>query len=390
LAADIATVHRWDAPFAPPLSENFRHRVDETETALAPTEMDDRLQRKPLATLQRFAHLPPRIVGAAKVLPDVNEVASFSTDDIPEHHRDEFIRDFYGRILMRLQIKPHQDHPLKFSATTLILPDMMCTMGSVSPMTWDRTLDLMNDDNDDIVLSWNRGGYRFTMPGRGDFETKPGTAAILPMDRRFSISTEDSQWTMALQFKRSLLAPLVKNLDDLSPDSIGLDLPAHRLLFDYLWSVLHMSSPAALTPMISRHVTDILAAAFGGIRNEASPPGIRAARLAAIKQYIVHNLHDPKLSAEQVSRKFEISARYIRLLFAEEGTSFSDYVTEQRLAYVHSCLTDRRQILRRIADIAFEVGFTEPSTFYRQFRLRYGMAPTDVRHLTVLTTLGEN
>ena len=320
-------------------------------------------------------------MGAAKVHPDVNEVASFSTDDIPEHHRDEFIRDFYGRILMRLQIKPHQDHALKLNATTLILPDMVCGMGSVSPLTWERTPELMNDGNDDIVLSWNRGGYRFTMPGRGDFETKPGTAAILPMDRRFSVTTVDSQWTMVLQFKRSLLAPLVKNLDDVSPDSIGLDHPAHRLLFDYLWSVLHMNSPAALTPIISRHVTDILAAAFGGIRHEASPPGIRAARLAAIKQHIAHNLHDPKLSAEQVSRKFEISARYIRLLFSEEGTSFSDYVTEQRLAYVHSCLTDRRQILRRIADIAFEVGFTEPSTFYRQFRLRYGMAPTDVRRL---------
>ena len=85
------------------------------------------------------------------------------------------------------------------------------------------------------------------------------------------------------------------------------------------------------------------------------------------------------MSADQVSRKFGISARYIRQLFAEEGTSFSDYVVEQRLAHVHSCLLDRRQLLRRIADIAFEVGFTQPSTFYRQFRLRYGRTPTEIR-----------
>ncbi|MFS8580800.1 MAG: helix-turn-helix domain-containing protein, partial [Novibacillus thermophilus] len=87
----------------------------------------------------------------------------------------------------------------------------------------------------------------------------------------------------------------------------------------------------------------------------------------------------PDLSAEKVSRKFSISARYIRQLFSEQGTSFSDYMTERRLAYVHGCLTEQRQMLRRIADIAFEVGFTEPSTFYRQFKLRYGMTPTDVR-----------
>ncbi len=56
--------------------------------------------------------------------------------------------------------------------------------------------------------------------------------------------------------------------------------------------------------------------------------------------------------AEEASRKFAISARYIRQLFSDEGTSISDYVTAQRLACVHSCLTDRRQKLRRIADIA--------------------------------------
>ncbi|WP_292234080.1 helix-turn-helix transcriptional regulator [Mesorhizobium sp.] len=90
---------------------------------------------------------------------------------------------------------------------------------------------------------------------------------------------------------------------------------------------------------------------------------------------------DPGLNAGQISRKFRISERYVRQLFAEEGTSFSDYVNGERLAYVHSCLSDRRQLLRRIADIAFEVGFTEPSTFYRQFRLRYGVTPTEVRAL---------
>lgn len=309
----------------------------------------------------------------------IAQLASFSADDIPDQHRDEFIRDFYGRIQMRLQIKPHQDHSLKFTATTLILPGMTCTRGSVSPMTWERTPPLMADGNDDIILSWNSGGYRFDMPGRGEFETKPGTAAILLLDRRFSIETRDSRWTVALQFKRSLLAPLVRNLEDVSPDSIGRVRPAQRLLFDYLWSLLHMGRPDDLAPLASRHITDLLAASFGDLEGEPPTPGVRAARLAAIKQHIQGNLRDPGLSAEQVSRKFGISARYIRQLFAEDGTSFSDYVTEQRLAYVHSCLTDRRQMLRRIADIAFDVGFTEPSTFYRQFRLRYGMTPTDLR-----------
>lgn len=309
------------------------------------------------------------------------QVASFSADDIPEHHRNEFVRDFYGRIQMRLQIKPQAEHALRFEARTLILPDMMCTIGSTSPMTWERSSDLMDDNNDDIILSWNKGGYQFTMPGLGDFETMPGTAAILPLDRKFSIATEDSTWTMALQFKRSLLAPLVKHIDDVEPDSIGRIQPAHCLLHDYLWSLVHMEAPSSVVPMASRHIADLLAASFGAGQRGSPTPGVRAARLAAIKRHIAQNLRDPALSTEQISKKFSISARYVRQLFSEQDTSFSDYVTEKRLSYVYDCLTDPRQMLRRIADIAFDVGFMEPSTFYRQFRLRYDMTPTDVRQL---------
>jgi AraC-like DNA-binding protein len=307
------------------------------------------------------------------------QTASFSASGIPEHDRDEFIRDFYGRIQMRLRLEPDPEHQLAFDARTLILPELICSMASLSPMTWHRTTELMADGNDDIAMSWNKGGHRVSLPGRGEVTTRPGTAAMLPLDRRWTVQTEDSRWTMALQVKRSVLAPLVKNLDDIPPDHIGREQAAHRLLFDYLSSLLNAPSPEALAPLVSRHIVDILAASLSAGRSEPPKPGIRAARLAGIKQHISRNLRDPALSADQVSQKFGISGRYVRRLFAEDGTSFSDYVVEQRLAHVHSCLLDRRQLLRRIADIASEVGFADPSTFYRQFRLRYGRTPTEIR-----------
>lgn len=314
------------------------------------------------------------------------QTVSFSVRDIPEHHRDEFIRDFYGRIQMRLQVEPDPERELVFDARTLILPDLKCTMASVSPMTWHRTAELISDGNDDIALSWNKGGYRVSLPGRGEVTTRPGAAAILSLDRRWTVQAEDSRWTMMLQFKRSLLSPLVRNLDEIAPDHIGRFQPVHQLLFDYLSSLLRMGSAATLAPLASRHIADLLAAAFNAESARPPSPGIRAARLAAIKQHIAQNLRDPALSTEQVSRKFAISDRYIRQLFAEDDTSFSSYVSDQRLAYVHGCLTDRRQMLRRIADIAFDVGFTEPSTFYRQFRMRYGRTPTEVRQAALHST----
>jgi AraC-like DNA-binding protein len=322
------------------------------------------------------------------VFSSADNVVSFSLDDVPVQHREAFIRDVCGRTQRRMEVSPNRDHTLKFDGTTVLLPDMMCTKGSVSLMAWERTAELMDDGNDDIMLSWNRGGSHVSMPGLGDFAARPAVPALLALDRRFSVSTEDSTWSMAIQFKRSLVTPFVRNLDDIRPDYIDGSNPVHRLLFSYLSSLSPDTAPPALTALISRHVTDLLVLALGA-RHDTASSGVRAARLAAIKQHLSTAFHEPGLNVDQVARKFAISTRYIRQLFAAENTSFSDYLTELRLAYVHSCLIDRRQVLRRIGDIAFEAGFVEPSTFYRQFRLRYGTAPNDVRHLAMTAGLPE-
>ena len=68
----------------------------------------------------------------------------------------------------------------------------------------------------------------------------------LPDGRRYAVVSEDSQWTLALSVQALAAGPLVKNLDDVRPDSLGRTLPAHRLLFDYLWSLLHMEGPETL------------------------------------------------------------------------------------------------------------------------------------------------
>ncbi|TPL19055.1 helix-turn-helix transcriptional regulator [Mesorhizobium sp. B2-4-9] len=107
--------------------------------------------------------------------------------------------------------------------------------------------------------------------------------------------------------------------------------------------------------------------------------GVRTARMHAIKRYIEENLHRARLSAETAGRGLGLSPRYIRRLFAEEGQGFSDYVMQRRLERVHRQLASPLFSARPIADLAFEAGLVEPSTFYRQFRSRYGMTPSEVR-----------
>ena len=66
-------------------------------------------------------------------------------------------------------------------------------------------------------------------------------------------------------------------------------------------------------------------------------------------------------------------------LFDSEGLGFSAYVLDQRLALAHRLLSDPRRAGEKIASIAFAAGFADVSHFYRVFRRRYDVLPTDVR-----------
>jgi len=127
---------------------------------------------------------------------------------------------------------------------------------------------------------------------------------------------------------------------------------------------------------------DLVGLALGATRDVAEiagERGSRAARICAIKADIVQNL-DGDVTAAALSSRHRISPRYIRKLFAGENLSLSKFVLRQRLARVHRMLTDPRYADRTIADIALAAGFNDLSTFNRQFRRRFGVTPSDVRH----------
>jgi AraC-like DNA-binding protein len=69
----------------------------------------------------------------------------------------------------------------------------------------------------------------------------------------------------------------------------------------------------------------------------------------------------------------------VRKLFEEEGTTFTEFVLESRLAQALQMLSDPRLAGRTISSIAFSLGFGDLSYFNRTFRRRFGAAPSEMR-----------
>jgi AraC-like DNA-binding protein len=107
--------------------------------------------------------------------------------------------------------------------------------------------------------------------------------------------------------------------------------------------------------------------------------GLRAARLQAIKRYVADRLGQQGLNVSTVAARHRVGLRYVQRLFESEGTTFSEYVTNERLARVHEMLVHPAYARWTISAMALEAGFGDVSYFNRRFRRRYGLRPSDVQ-----------
>lgn len=81
-------------------------------------------------------------------------------------------------------------------------------------------------------------------------------------------------------------------------------------------------------------------------------------------------------SISQIADSFGMSERTLHRRLSYEGTRFSTLLDEARFRRSRQLLTDRT---KTVEDIAFAIGFSEPSSFSRAFRRWSGMGSTEFR-----------
>jgi transcriptional regulator GlxA family with amidase domain len=180
-----------------------------------------------------------------------------------------------------------------------------------------------------------------------------------------------------------VLRPLLRDFDTVFARAIPKRAEALRLLSDYVGRLLALGLIGPeLQQVAVTHVYDLAALAIGATCDAtevAKGRGLRAARMGAIKADIRKNLAREALSINEIALRQRVTPRYIQMLFEGEGTTFTEFVLNERLMRAHRMLTDLRFADRLISTIAFGVGFGDLSYFNNSFRRRFGGTPSDVR-----------
>ena len=284
-------------------------------------------------------------------------------------------REVYGRGGIR--VEPLPGEPLRIEAELVRLPDLALLLGRRSPLRSDFT-----DGHDRLILTV--GGPAVARQFGREILIEPGDAIALSGADRGVLTTLRAGRIATLEFPRGGLFPRLDDARRCFAQRIPRQSPTLRLLRAYIRAV--HANGAFGAPLLHRlaiaHVYDLAAVAVGAGRDAAQIAeghGVRAARLQAIKDDIVANLSH-ELSEGDIAARHRLSSRYVRMLFETGGTSFSQFVREERLTRARSMLLSRRFRDRRVSDIAYEVGFNDLSYFNRSFRRRFGRSPSELRH----------
>jgi len=91
------------------------------------------------------------------------------------------------------------------------------------------------------------------------------------------------------------------------------------------------------------------------------------------------------ISVNGMASIFNINSNYLSALFKKEtGVNLNTYINVTRMEKASEIL---KKTDKRISEIAYEVGFTNPSYFTEQFRNHFGYSPSELRRNQVNVTL---
>lgn len=294
----------------------------------------------------------------------------------------EFWREEFCRRVLVADVVPIQPGPIKCRMTAAPLPGISVTHFEGTAAHF---IARGGDPGGDLALVMPPSTpTRFVIKGRtldlGATDIGLADAALEGAD----VAIHEDGALRAMFISRKALLDVCPNAEDLLARPLAASEGVRSLLSQYHRIVLetaHTLDPLART-VVAQHLIDLAALALGAGRDAteaAKGRGLAAARFEAVKRTIVEQLASAGLSLKDVARHHRASPRYIQMLFERAGTTFSEFVIEQRLLLAHRLLRSPLNCGRKVSDIAHMAGFGDVSYFHRAFRRRFGATPAEVR-----------
>ena len=308
-----------------------------------------------------------------------------STENVPRRERVAFLHDFMAlHVWGGRRLLPPDLDTFRVDLEAMTLPSgLMVSSGFFTPMRGVRARDLLQDGRQNYVWTIQNDEREISVEGKAPIKVAPGDLVLINEGVFHECRHENSSHFDFVSLDRQLLADRAPRVDLEASYVIPSGAGGMPLLKNYV-ELIRSNPPgsAKIGEAAARHIYDLTALVLDGFvrggaeRNENS---IAAARLKLVQKDILERLCDHDLHIEAVAKRQGVTVRYVQRLFENVGTTFTDFVREQRLEYALRLLRERDRASSTITTIAYDAGFSEVSSFNRAFRKRFDATPSEIR-----------
>ncbi|UCV17835.1 helix-turn-helix domain-containing protein [Ferribacterium limneticum] len=294
----------------------------------------------------------------------------------------EFSREL-NRCHLHWNIKPISRHGFQARFRRREVGPLVFSEIEYEPISGARGMSDINRRDDCVI------GLTFFVKGTVAFN-QGGRELLLQADelllwdgmRPGGVRSWDTVECKTILFPRDLVCQHIGNVDDLTGQKIGQSSGMGLLLKSHI-KALHQSV-GLIAPRdqanVLRATFNLLEACFRPTEATLTGTAYRKALFRRIEDFMRDTLLDPVFSPTTIAAAFGFTPRYLHRIFAEAGTTFSEWVRKERLARAESALTNPSFAGESITNIAHRFGFCDAAHFSNLFKARFGQPPSAYRN----------
>lgn len=311
--------------------------------------------------------------------PTAPAFASFTTERIPHRERIEFWEAHNTNALIGLDIRTLDDSPLRAEERNLHLPTLRFAHVRGSPQVVERSQSTITaNPTEDVALFLCLDGESFFHSDQGTHVLHRGQALLCDADspflRGFSVGVHE----LVLTLPKSTFTQISRGADLRQPRTVNFSASAAQGSPE-CQSALEMARlilGAFKRPDLDSQTAEDLTVELMERTLHGAGPDYRSTHERALR-VIDHHLADPNLNRAQTARAVGVSERQLSRIFADQGTTFSETVTRQRIHHSQKLMEKQPQL--SISEVGLRSGFPSASHFSRTFREHTGLSPREAR-----------
>lgn len=285
-------------------------------------------------------------------------------------------------VFLDVRLPSHEPPSFAAHVEGYLLEDVFVSRCQAGAQKFDRpTAKIARDSIDHYMIQLVLDG-RIEMDHRRDNFIVP-RGGLIAFDLSEVMDTFNADFSvLSVIVPRRRLAPLLADPDAQQGARVDPETGAGKLLANYLTTLFSVAPTLtqAEASMAARSLLDIIALAFNGqaLKTGDLPELAQRAELMRVQNYIKSRLPNADLEPTSVAEGVGMSRAQLYRLFAPIG-GVAEYIREQRLRRCLADLLSARHAHRQIADIAYRWGFSDPISFAKAFKQRFGRTPSEAR-----------